>query len=117
MKENAMDRTTLVKAALAISMSMALCGCSILSRIVGELEVNKTSKTSVVIVGVENGYAGPCPGALKDAKSMKSLLSNYSKDVVVLLDAMATSDNVSSAIERAVKNKFAVIYFSGHGGS
>lgn len=93
-----MDRTTLVKATLAIALSTTLCGCSILPYFIGEVDDNNTSKTSVVIVGVENGYAGRCPGSLKDANSMKSMLSKHSSDVVVLVDSGATTSNVSTAI-------------------
>ena len=32
-------------------------------------------KTAALIIGVENGFAGDCSGALKDAEDMTALLS------------------------------------------
>ena len=88
----------MAKVAMAALVTLVACGCSILPYFIGELEGSKTSKTSVVIVGVENGYVGRCPGSLKDANSMKSMLSKHSSDVVVLVDSDATTSNVSTAI-------------------
>lgn len=80
-------------------------------------QIITSEKTSVVVVGVENGFAGKCPGSLKDADDMSKLLKKYSSDVQVLKDARATSAAVYTAMSKAVKADLAVIYFSGHGGS
>ena len=80
-------------------------------------DTHSSSTTSAVVIGVENGYAGNCPGSLKDASSMKEILSKYTKNVEVLVDKQATADKVASAIENAVKSNLAIIYYSGHGGS
>ena len=50
----------------------------------------KTDGMRAVCVGVENGFAGPCPGAKADATRMSKLLEEFSREVVLLLDEKAT---------------------------
>lgn len=102
-------------AVLSIFM-MFMSGCDFLESLVDN-KPSASSTTSAVVIGVENGYAGSCPGSLKDTDSMKELLSKYTKDITVLKDKQATSKNVVDAISKVVKNDFAIIYYSGHGGS
>lgn len=94
---------------------LALAGCVYPESI--EKAKLKTDKTSVVVVGVENGYAGKCYGALSDAAGMKTRLSKYSTKVTVFKDKTATAAAVKAALEEAVKNDLAIFYFSGHGGT
>lgn len=102
-----------MKKLLVAAMLMVLVsGC-----INGIDQIITGEKTSVVVVGVENGFAGKCPGSLKDADDMGRLLKKYSSDVQVFKDARATSAAVYAAMSKAVKADLAVIYFSGHGGS
>lgn len=70
-----------------------------------------------MVIGVENGFAGSCGGALKDASDMAELLRQYSDNVTVLKDKLATASAVEDAMKKAVKSDLAIIYFSGHGGS
>lgn len=74
-------------------------------------------KASAVVVGVENGFAGRCDGALKDATDMAETLRPYSSNLTVLKDKQATAPAVIAAMEKAVQSDLAIIYFSGHGGS
>lgn len=77
----------------------------------------KSPSTSVLVIGVENGYAGKCDGALVDAYGMKSLLSKYTSDLTFLVDDKATRQAVRAAIGKIITNELAIIYYSGHGGS
>ena len=77
----------------------------------------RTGKASVVVVGVENGFAGKCEGALKDAVDMTETLRPYSSNLITLKDKQATASAVISAMEKAAQSDLAIIYFSGHGGS
>ncbi len=61
-----------------------------------------TEKTSVVVVGVENGFAGKCAGALKDATDMTEMLRPYSSNLITLMDKQATATVVIAAMEKAV---------------
>lgn len=47
---------------------------------VNEGEIQIISPT-VICVGVENGYAGDCPGTTKDSNAMFRLLRGYSTDI------------------------------------
>lgn len=76
-----------------------------------------TGKASAVVVGVENGFAGKCDGALKDATDMTETLRPYSSNLTTLKDKQATASAVIAAMEKAVQSDLAIIYFSGHGGS
>ena len=83
----------------------------------GEDPVPAQNGTSIVIAGVENGFAGKCDGTLKDAEDMSNLLKPYSADMTVLKDKQATASAMLAAMEKAVRSDLAIIYFSGHGGS
>ena len=72
--------------------------------------------TAVVCIGVENGWAGACPGAAVDAKRMAKLLKLQAGNAKLLLDKEATVNNVKAALSDAVKSDFAVVFYSGHGG-
>ena len=96
--------------AIAVFAAFALAGC-----INGH--GSGTGKASVVVVGVENGFAGKCDGALKDAADMTETLRPYSSNLITLKDKQATASAVISAMEKAVQSDLAIIYFSGHGGS
>ena len=96
--------------AIAVFVAFALAGC-----ISGH--GSGTGKASVVVVGVENGFAGKCDGALKDASDMTETLRPYSSNLITLKDKQATASAVISAMEKAVRSDLAIIYFSGHGGS
>ena len=61
-----------------------------------------TEKTSVVVVGVENGFAGKCDGALKDATDMTETLKPYSSNLITLKDKQATASAVVAAMEKAM---------------
>jgi len=74
-------------------------------------------KVSVVVVGVENGFARKCDGAIKDATDMTETLRPYSSNLTTLKDKQATASAVIAAMEKAVRSDLAIIYFSGHGGS
>ena len=76
------------------------------------------STTSIVIAGVENGWAGKCPGSLLDADNMVSLFKKTADnfDITVLKDKQATTTAWTSAVKNAVKKDLAIIYYSGHGG-
>ena len=76
-----------------------------------------TGNASVVVIGVENGFAGKCDGALKDATDMTETLRPYSSNLTTLKDKQATASAVIAAMEKAVRSDLAIIYFSGHGGS
>ena len=95
---------------IAVFVAFALAGC-----------INRygsgTGKASVVVVGVEKGFAGKCEGALKDAVDMTETLRPYSSNLITLKDKQAMASAVISAMEKAVQSDFAIIYFSGHGGS
>jgi hypothetical protein len=84
------------KSLIALVLAALASGC-----INGIDQAASGEKTSAVVVGVENGFAGPCPGALKDASDMAGLLGKYSSDVQVLKDAKATSAAVYAAMRRA----------------
>lgn len=80
-----------------------------------------TAKISAVVVGMENSaFAGSCPGAKFDSDRMFKLISQYSKDVVLLQDKAATRAAIVSALTKGVQNSadgLFVFYYSGHGGS
>lgn len=72
--------------------------------------------TAVVCIGVENGWAGACPGAAVDAKRMAKLLKLQAGNAKLLLDKDATVNSVKAALSDAVKSDFTVVFYSGHGG-
>lgn len=74
-------------------------------------------EVAALVVGVENGFAGRCDGALKDAGDMAALLKARGCSVVMLVDKAATAAAVQAAMKKAAQADLAVIYFSGHGGS
>jgi len=58
---------------IAAFAAFALTGC-----VNGIEQIISGEKTSAVVIGVENGYAGQCPGALKDTAIMSEMLEKYS---------------------------------------
>ena len=96
---------------MAVFAAFALAGC------VNWPDGEDVKKTSVVVVGVENGFAGRCDGALKDAEDMAELLGPYAAELTSLKDKQATAGAVVAAMEKAARSDLAIIYFSGHGGS
>lgn len=76
-----------------------------------------SSGTAAVVIGMENSFAGNCPGANLDAKRMNDLLSKYTTNVTYLTNEKATHDRVASAMKAAVSHDLCIIYYSGHGGS
>lgn len=95
---------------IAVFAAFALAGC--INGLGGG-----TGNASVVVVGVENGFAGKCDGSLKDATDMTKMLRPYSSNLTTLKDKQATASAVIAAMENAVQSDLAIIYFSGHGGS
>lgn len=94
----------------------------IISGCINNTEYNNTfnfdnNNASIVLIGVENGFAGKCTGVLKDIRDMTIPFSMCTSNIVTLTDNKATANNVIAAMENAVKSDFAIIYFSGHGGS
>ena len=80
--------------------------------------VSSLKKAYTICVGVENGFAGKCPGAKRDVSSMKSMLAKYSKKIVTLTDKKATKAAVAEQLRTGVNNYELTIFFSsGHGGS
>lgn len=101
---------------LMVILAAVLCisGCTLIEDAVTE---DPSKKAFVITVGVENGYAGDCPGARKDCNNMKSLLKKYAKTQLSFIDAQATVDKVSAALEMGVQTPLCIFYYSGHGGS
>lgn len=101
---------------LMVILAAVLCisGCTLIEDAVTE---DPSKKAFVITVGVENGYAGDCPGARKDCNNMKSLLKKYAKTQLSFVDAQATVDKVSAALEMGVQTPLCIFYYSGHGGS
>jgi hypothetical protein len=85
-----------------IVFSMMMCMMASTGCINGIDYTTTGEKTSAVVVGVENGFAGKCPGSLKDADDMAKLLKKHSSDVKVLKDVKATAAAVYSAMGKAV---------------
>lgn len=80
--------------------------------------VEKSSKTSVLVIGVENGKKfGKCPGSKLDSNGMYNLLKQYTDNIVLLQDSAATKSKVVDELKNVVTNDLAIIYYSGHGGS
>lgn len=99
------------KAVIAIIAAFALAGC------INDGLYSNSEKVSVVVIGVENGFAGKCDGALKDANDMTEVLRPYAVELTTLKDKQATAAAVVAAMEKAARADLAIIYFSGHGGS
>lgn len=76
------------------------------------------STTSIVLAGVENGWAGDCPGAIKDVMTMANVFRHSADnfDITMLVDKQATVSAFTKAVEKAVKKDLAIIFYSGHGG-
>lgn len=96
----------------SVLVALSIAGCK---DITGQ-DVQPT-KASAVVIGVENGFAGKCSGALKDANDMSELLRQHSSEITILKDKTATASAVVAAMEKSVDADLAIIYFSGHGGS
>ena len=99
------------KAVIAVIAAFVLAGC------INDGLYSNSEKVSVVVIGVENGFAGKCDGAIKDATDMTDTLRPYSSNLTTLKDKQATASAVIAAMEKAVQSDLAIIYFSGHGGS
>ena len=102
--------TALVGAAVVLG----LCGCEP----EGEDEGGgSTNGIRAVCIGVENGFAGACPGAVVDAKRMANLLWNSGAgEVELLVDGGATRKKVLEKMKWAASGELAIIFYSGHGG-
>ena len=78
---------------------------------------NISDKTSVLVVGVEQSKVyGTCLGVSQDIQNMSSFFKNFSTNIIVLANENATIDNFSKSLNEVIKNDFAIIYYSGHGG-
>lgn len=75
-----------------------------------------TSHTAAVVIGVEKGKYGSCPGAIADSSRMKNLLRDYTKDVTLLQNNQATRAAVSVALSKGASKDLLIVYYSGHGG-
>lgn len=81
-------------------------------------KIVKSDKTSIVVIGMErSAFAGRCSGAELDSKRMYNLLKEYSDDITYFTNEEAKKNDVKSAMEKAMQNDLAIIYYSGHGGS
>lgn len=78
--------------------------------------VTKDSDTAAVVIGVERGKYGDCPGAVADSHRMANLLKNYTSNVTLLQNQFATCGNVINALAKAASKDLLVVYYSGHGG-
>lgn len=105
---------------LLVALATALCltGCETISDFFDEPTASASTKNAYVItVGVENGYAGKCPGAKVDCTRMKSLLKPFAKKQICLVDSQATVKAVCAALEEGIKYDHLIFFYSGHGGS
>lgn len=78
--------------------------------------INKSSDTAAVVIGVENGKYGACPGAGVDSSRMATLLKKYTNDVTLLQNKDATQANVMNALSKGAQKDLLIVYYSGHGG-
>ena len=79
---------------------------------------DSASDVSAVIVGVENGWAGDCPGAIKDTATFNRIIAPYAGKIQVLQNQQATKYAVTEALREATESSALTIFFySGHGGS
>lgn len=102
---------------LAMSAAMLIaCGCKTEEES-NEIAEVTCSNVVAVVVGVENGWAGSCPGALKDTQSFKSIMSEITPNITVLADKAATVEAVKSTLSKhAAQAEHLVFFYSGHGG-
>jgi hypothetical protein len=83
-----------------------------------KLDVEKSNKTSILIVGMEFSKTfGECAGSGVDAERMYGVLKNYSDNIVKLRDGEATISRFTKELSNIVTNELAILYYSGHGGS
>jgi len=54
---------------IILAAVLVFAGC------INDVNPDGSGKTTALIIGVENGFAGDCGGALKDAEDMTALLS------------------------------------------
>lgn len=107
------------KLILAMAACIAVAGCDPTDNQNDDhsLPTSKTNGAFVVTVGVENGYAGACPGALQDVKTMNSLLRPYAKKIYSFTDKTATRQAIKAALTEGAKQQLFIFFYSGHGGS
>lgn len=78
--------------------------------------IPRNSDTAAVVIGVENGRYGSCPGAIADSNRMRQLLKGYTSDVTLLQNRSATKAQVAEALAKGASKDLLVVYYSGHGG-
>lgn len=110
--------TATYAAALFVTLFTAAAGCTNIIGAAGESYTNnKVKDTYVVTVGVENGYAGDCPGSTVDCTRMTDLLKPYATKLVAYKNKNATKSTIVAAMKEGVKHDLFIFYYSGHGGS
>lgn len=105
----------MINLVLAVTLSIFM-GCDEISDSTPVIPVGG-SGTAAVVIGMENSYAGQCPGARYDSKRMSDLLSRFTTNLVYLSDSQATHDRVEAALNAAATYDLCIVYYSGHGGS
>ena len=111
-------KTTMYTLALVATLFASAAGCIGKGGTSDETYTNtKVKDTYVVTVGVENGYAGACPGSTLDCTRMTTLLKPYATKLVAYKNKNATKASVVAAIQEGVKHELFIFYYSGHGGS
>ena len=102
----------MLKKLLLATALTAMVGCDPIKDVIDDV----TEDTYVVTVGVENGYAGDCPGALLDCNNMCKLMKPYASKIHTLMDQQATYNAVVAAMKEGVKHNLFIFFYSGHGG-
>lgn len=67
-------------------------------------------------IGVENGYAGNCPGVRHGVTRLYNKIRPRCNRAKLLLDAEANKANVVSEMSKTCDSDLAIITFCGHGG-
>lgn len=80
---------------MIIALAAAICALAAGCKNYEKAASTKTQKNAyVLVVAVENGFAGKCVGSKKDYTAMMSKLKPYAKTQVGLLDKTATRKQV-----------------------